>query len=62
MPPEYFEKAMEEGYRTMFPMRGQIPWEDRQAIALYIKALQRSRHSQLAELPEQDQKRLAEIK
>ncbi len=69
-PPSYFEpRLMEEPiasiYRTigeglgpMPPYAAQIPEADRWSIALYVKALQRSRRARLTDVPAGERRRL----
>jgi mono/diheme cytochrome c family protein len=51
MPVDYFYQVMTEGYGVMPSYAPQVPPEDRWAIAAYIRALQISQNSRLAELP-----------
>ena len=51
-------KTITEGIRTMPSYRSQIPAEDRWAILLYVRALQRSRHAAMQDVPEELQKHL----
>lgn len=51
-PVGYIFNAITRGVRTMPPYGSQIPVEDRWAIVAYIKALQRSQHASLADVPE----------
>jgi len=51
MPVDYFYQVMTEGYGVMPSYAAQVPPEDRWAIAAYIRALQVSQSSHLAELP-----------
>jgi len=46
------------GIRTMPPYKGQISVEDRWAIILYVRALQRSQNAQLANVPADQQQAL----
>ncbi len=46
-------KTITEGIRTMPSYRMQIPVEDRWAILLYVRALQRSRNATIEDVPEE---------
>ncbi|MCS7182946.1 MAG: cytochrome c [Thermoanaerobaculum sp.] len=50
-PAGYIYNAITHGVRTMPPYGGQIPVLDRWAIVAYVKALQRSQHASLADVP-----------
>ncbi|MGC8916502.1 MAG: c-type cytochrome [Thermoanaerobaculum sp.] len=50
-PPGYIYNAITNGVRTMPPYGSQIPVADRWAIVAYVKALQRSQHATLADVP-----------
>ncbi len=52
-PAGYIFNAMTNGVRTMPPYGVQIPVMDRWAIVAYVRALQRSQHAQLADVPEE---------
>ena len=55
-------KTITEGIRTMPSYRGQIPVEDRWAVILYVRALQRSRNATLEDVPEELRKQLKLLK
>jgi len=57
-PPGYFFDVMTNGFGTMSSYASQVPAADRWAIAAYIRALQRSQHATLADLPPAEQARL----
>lgn len=44
-------QAINQGVRTMQPYGPMIPMEDRWAIVAYIRALQRSQHATMADVP-----------
>lgn len=50
-PAGYIYNAIVNGVRTMPPYGAQIPVEDRWAIVAYVRALQRSQHATLADVP-----------
>lgn len=54
-------QTISNGARTMPGYGSQIPVEDRWAIVLYIKALQRSRHATMEDVPEQRRQHLEPI-
>ena len=49
-------KTISEGIRTMPGYRSQIPVEDRWAIVLYVRALQRSRHATIDDVSDPDKR------
>lgn len=51
-------KTITDGVRTMPSTRAQIPVEDRWAIILYVRALQRSRNATMSDVPEEMRKYL----
>lgn len=51
-PVGYFFDAISRGYKTMYPMAAQISVEDRWAIVAYVRALQRSQHASLSDVPD----------
>jgi mono/diheme cytochrome c family protein len=55
-------KTITEGIRTMPSYRGQIPVEDRWAVILYVRALQRSRNATMENVPEELRKHLKLLK
>lgn len=58
--PGYFFEVISRGFGTMPDYAEQIPPEDRWAIAAYIRALQLSQQTALADAPESEQLRLRE--
>jgi len=50
-PAGYIYNAIANGVRTMPPYGALIPVEDRWAIVAYVRALQRSQHATLADVP-----------
>jgi mono/diheme cytochrome c family protein len=57
-PVGYYFAAITRGYRTMFPMASQISARDRWAIVAYVRALQKSQHAKLSEIPDSAKKTL----
>ena len=55
MPTGYFFDVMTAGFGLMSSYANQIPVEDRWAITAYVRALQLSQNSSLAELPQEQQ-------
>ena len=55
----YFFDIITNGKGNMQPYRHQVSVPDRWAIVAYIRALQRSHHASLADLPEIERKKLA---
>ena len=51
MPPGYFFDVITNGFGVMPPYAAQIPIEDRWAIAAYIRVLQMSQNSTMADVP-----------
>jgi mono/diheme cytochrome c family protein len=49
---------MTEGYGAMYSYAGRITPEDRWAIVAYIRALQRSQHATLDDVPAGDRQQL----
>jgi mono/diheme cytochrome c family protein len=47
----HFVDVMTNGYGMMYPYRDRVTESDRWAIAAYIRALQRSQHATLADVP-----------
>jgi len=54
-------KTITEGIRTMPGYRAQVPVEDRWAILLYVRALQRSRNATMQDVPEELRKHLKPV-
>ena len=50
-PAHYLYDVITEGYGVMYSYAARVAPEDRWAIVAYIRALQLSRHAQVAELP-----------
>jgi cytochrome c553 len=57
-PVGHFFDVITQGYGVMYPYASRVETDDRWAIAAYIRALQRSHHATLAEVPPQDRARL----
>jgi mono/diheme cytochrome c family protein len=57
-PVGYFFDAISHGYKTMYPMAAQISVEDRWAIVAYVRALQRSQHASMSDVPNAERKSL----
>jgi mono/diheme cytochrome c family protein len=55
----YFFDVMTQGFGQMSSYATQVPPEDRWAIAGYVRALQLSQHAPVAELSNDDRKKLA---
>jgi len=55
-------QTISAGIRTMPSYRSQIPVEDRWAIALYVRALQRSRNASMKDVPEEYRRELEKAK
>ena len=55
----YFFDVMTQGFGQMSSYAGQVPPEDRWAIAAYLRALQFSQHANVADLPAEDRAALA---
>ena len=54
-------QSITSGIRTMPSYRGQVPVEDRWAIVLYMRALQRSRNATIEDVPEELRKHLGAV-
>ena len=54
----HFFGVITHGYGAMYPYADRIAAADRWAIVAYIRALQRSQHASLADVPETERKRL----
>lgn len=61
-PPGYFYQAISHGFGVMNGYSTQITPEDRWAIVAYIRALQLSENAVVADLPENDRKKLETTK
>jgi mono/diheme cytochrome c family protein len=57
-PDVHFFGVITHGYGAMYPYADRIAAADRWAIVAYIRALQRSQHASLADVPETERKRL----
>lgn len=57
-PPGYIFEVISNGYGAMPDHRDQIPTADRWAIVAYIRALELSRHSTVADVPAQNRAQL----
>jgi mono/diheme cytochrome c family protein len=58
----HFFIVMTDGFGTMPDYAAQVPPHDRWAIAAYIRALQLSQHATLADLSEEERRRLEDIR
>ena len=58
-PVGHFVDLMTHGWGAMPPYLPQVPAADRWAIAAYIRALQRSQHARLDDVPAEERTRLA---
>jgi mono/diheme cytochrome c family protein len=58
-PAGHFFEVMTEGYGAMYSYAGRITPEDRWAIVAYIRALQRSQHATLDDVPAAERAKLA---
>jgi mono/diheme cytochrome c family protein len=56
-----YYQAISAGYGLMPNYANELPVQDRWAVVAYVRALQRSRSSELAQLPEAVRKRAAEV-
>ncbi|MDB6093232.1 MAG: hypothetical protein JWM32_794 [Verrucomicrobia bacterium] len=54
-PDGHFFDVITRGYGTMLPLASQLTPAERWAVIAYIRALQRSQHVALSELPSEDQ-------
>jgi hypothetical protein len=54
----HFFDVMTRGYGTMYSYAARVPPRDRWAIAAYIRVLQLSQHAEVADLPEEDRRKL----
>ena len=61
-PAGYFFDVISNGFGVMPDYAQQVQPEDRWAIVAYIRALQLSQHAALADVPENEQRRLLGIK
>jgi mono/diheme cytochrome c family protein len=61
-PIRHFFSVITDGYGTMSDYAAQVPPHDRWAIAAYIRALQLSQHAPLANLSEEERRRLEDIR
>lgn len=57
-PVGHFFDVMTNGYGAMVSYASRVPPEDRWAIAAYIRALQLSQHTTMAEVPDAERQRL----
>lgn len=58
-PVGHFFEVITNGYGVMYPYADRVDPDDRWAIIAYIRALQRSQHATLADVPERDRAALA---
>jgi hypothetical protein len=58
----HFFMVMTNGFGTMPDYAVQVPPDDRWAIAAYIRALQLSQYTTLADLSEEERRRLEDIR
>lgn len=61
MPVGYYVNVMTEGFGQMPSYAGQVPPEDRWAIAAYLRALQLSQGFPVTDLSSQERRQLAEV-
>ena len=54
----HFFDVITKGYGTMYSYAMRVPPRDRWAIAAYIRVLQLSQHAEVADLPDEDRRRL----
>jgi mono/diheme cytochrome c family protein len=57
-PTQHFYDVMTDGYGDMYSFAGRLSPQDRWAVAAYIRALQLSRHADLASLSDAERKAL----
>jgi len=55
MPNGQIFNTISNGYSTMMGYAAQIPHQDRWAIVLYVRALQRAQNAQLEDIPREQQ-------
>jgi cbb3-type cytochrome c oxidase subunit III len=60
VPVGYYFSVISSGFGTMPSYAAQIPPRDRWAIVAHVRALQRSQHATVADVPPAEQKRLEE--
>lgn len=58
-PDGHLYNTIKNGIRNMPPYGPQIPVDDRWAIVAYVRALQRSQHATLADVPPEERSRMA---
>lgn len=58
MPVGHFFEVMTEGFGTMYPLKGRMSPYDRWAVAAYVRVLQASQHTPVAEIPAEERARL----
>jgi hypothetical protein len=58
LPVGFYVDVMTKGFGRMYPFSARIHPRDRWAIAAYIRALQMSQHAVVAELPEDQRRRI----
>ena len=56
---DYIYHVITDGYGVMYPYGDRVRPEDRWAIVAYIRALQRSQHASLADVPQAERSQLA---
>jgi mono/diheme cytochrome c family protein len=61
-PPGYFFDVISHGFGAMQDYAGQVPPAERWAIVAYIRALQLSQNSSIADVPEQERQSLEKTK
>ena len=57
-PDSHLFAVITHGYGAMYPYANRVPPADRWAIVAYIRALQRSQHASLADVPAGERERL----
>jgi mono/diheme cytochrome c family protein len=57
-PVQHFYDVITNGYGAMYPYAARVAPPDRWAIAAYIRALQLSQHATIADVPEEERRKL----
>ena len=58
-PDRYLFEVITRGYGAMYPYADRVTAADRWSIVAYIRALQRSQHARISDVPESERQRLA---
>ena len=61
-PPGWFFEVITKGYGAMYDYADRVPPADRWAITAYVRALQRSAHASLADVPQAQRDELEETR